>query len=146
MYCGEQRDCETKQFEENVTYHVEIRYNKELRQADIKVTEMTSGGLAWGFFVPLGQDLHSLSRLAITTKGDYSLDNNAVGFIDNVELYTYREVIPTVETTAPTTVPTTIPTTAPTPTPTQSPFSIHLAWGALALTSVLLAAWRKNRG
>lgn len=146
MYCGEQRDCETKQFEENVTYHVEIRYNKELRQADIKVTEMTSGGLAWGFFVPLGQDLHSLSRLAITTKGDYSLDNNAVGFIDNVELYTYREVIPTVETTAPTTVPTTVPTTAPTPTPTQSPFSIHLAWGALALTGVLLAAWRKNRG
>jgi hypothetical protein len=146
MYCGGQRDCETKQYEENVTYRVAIRYNKELSQADIKVTEKKSGGLAWGFYVPLGQDLHSLSRLAITTKGDYILDNKAVGFIDNVELYTYREVVPTVEPTTPTTVPTTVPTTTPTPTPTQSPLGTHLAWGALALTVGLLAAWRKNRG
>lgn len=145
-YCGEQRDCETKLFKENVTYHVEIRYNKQLSQADIKVTEKKSGGLTWGFYVPLGQDLHSLSRLAITTKGDYVLDNNAVGYLDNVELYTYHEVIPTVETTVPTTTSTTVPTPTPTPTPTKSPFSLHLAWGAFVLAAGLLVAYRKNRG
>jgi len=146
IYCGEQRDCETKLYEENVTYHVEIRYNKQLGQADIKVTEKRSGGLAWGFYVPLGQDLHSLNRLAITTKGDYALDNRAVGYIDNVELYTYQEVIPTVETTIPTTVPTTAPSTTPTPTPTKSPVSPHLAWGAFVVAAGLLVAYRKNRG
>jgi hypothetical protein len=146
IYCGEQRDCETKLYEENVTYHVEIRYNKDLRQADIKVTEKKSGGLAWGFYVPLGQDLHSLNRLAITTKGDYTLDNKAVGYIDNVELYTYHEVTPTVETTVPTTAPTTVPTTTFTTTPTKSPVGIHLAWGAFILAAGLLVGYRKNQG
>ena len=145
-YCGQQTDCETKQYEENVTYHVAIKYNKQLRQADIKVTEKKSGGLTWGFYVPLGQEVQSLNRLAITTKGDYMLDNWAVGYIDNVELAAYREVIPTVETTVPTTVPTTIPTTTPTPTPTESPLSLHLAWGALMLAAGTLAVFRKNRG
>ncbi|MDD1705787.1 MAG: hypothetical protein LUQ12_01970 [Methanoregulaceae archaeon] len=145
-YCGGQRDCETKLFEENVTYHVEIRYNKQLNQADIKVTEKKSGGLAWGFYIPIGPNLHSLSRLAITTKGDYILDNTAVGYLDNIELYTYREVIPTVETTPPTTVPTTVPTPTPTPTPTKSPVSLHLAWGALVVAAGLLGVYGKNRG
>lgn len=145
VYCGEQRDCETKLYEENVTYHVEIRYNKQLMQADIKVTEKKSGGLVWGFYVPLGKDLHSLNRLAITTKGDYVLDNNAVGFLDNVELYTYRDVVPTVETTIPTTVPTTVPTTTPTPTPTESPVSLHLTWSAFMIAALLIA-YRKTGG
>jgi len=142
-FCGGQTDCETKHYEENATYHVAIRYNKELRQADIKVTEKKSGGLAWGFYVTLGQELHSLSRLAITSKGDYILENNAVGSIDNVELYTYREVIPTVETTIPTSVPTTIPTTIPTPTPTESPQSLSLVLCALILAAVLMVAFKK---
>jgi hypothetical protein len=145
VYCGEQRDCETKLYEENVTYHVEIRYNKQLMQADIKDTEKKSGGLVWGFYVPLGKDLHSLNRLAITTKGDYVLDNNAVGFLDNVELYTYRDVVPTLETTIPTTLPTTVPTTTPTPTPTESPVSLHLAWGAFLIAALLIAN-RKTGG
>ena len=72
--------------------------------ADIKITEKQSGGLVWGFYVPLGQDLHGLNRIAITTKGDYILENEAVGYIDNVEMAVYREVIPTVETTVETTV------------------------------------------
>jgi hypothetical protein len=142
-YCGGQTDCETKQYEENVTYHVAIRYNRELRQADIKVTEKKSGGLAWGFYVTLGQELHSLNRLAITSKGDYILDNNAAGNIDNVELYTFREVIPTVETTIPTSVPTTVPTTIPTPTPTESPQSLPLVLGAFLLAAVLIVAFKK---
>ncbi|MDD1708396.1 MAG: hypothetical protein LUQ33_04405 [Methanoregulaceae archaeon] len=142
-YCGEQTDCETKLYKENVTYHVAIRYNNELRQADIKVTEKKSGGLAWGFYVTLGQELHSLSRLAITSKGDYILENNAAGSIDNVELYTYREVIPTVETTIPTSVPTTIQTTIPTPTPTESPQSLPFVFGALIIAAVLMVAFKK---
>jgi hypothetical protein len=147
-YCGHKTDCDTKQYEENVTYHVEIKYNKELRQADIRVTDEKAGGLTWGFYVPLGQELQSLNRLAITTKGDYLLDNWAVGYIDNVELATYHDVIPTPETTIPTTVPTTVPTTIPTttPTPTKSPSGLHLAWGALILAAVLVAVSRKNRG
>jgi hypothetical protein len=145
-YCGGQRDCETKQYEENVTYHVQIRYNKDLRQADIQVTDKKSGVIAWGFYVPLGQPLQSLSRLAITTKGDYKLDNTAVGYLDNVELYTYREVTPPVNTTVPTTIPTTVPTTVPaTPTPTKSPVSPYLAEGAFILAAGLLVAYRKKR-
>jgi hypothetical protein len=143
-YCGEQRDCETKQYEENVTYHVEVRYNKDLRQADIKVIDIKSGGVFWGFYIPLGQELHGLSRLAITTKGDYILDNTAVGYLDNVELYTYREVTPTVETTIPTTVPTTVPTTTPTPTPTEAPMGLSLALGAFMVAGILVAAGRKK--
>lgn len=145
-YCGHKTDCDTKQFEENVTYHVEIKYNKQLRQADIRVTEGKAGGLTWGFYVPLGQELQSLNRLAITTKGDYLLDNWAVGYIDNVELATYHDVIPTPETTIPTTVPTTVPTTIPTstPTPTKSPSGLHLAGGALILAAVLVAVFRKT--
>jgi hypothetical protein len=150
-YCGEQRDCETKQFEENVTYHVTIRYNKELHQADINVTDKKSGGITWGFYVPLGQELQSLSRLAITTKGDYLVGNKAVGYLDNVELSTYREVTPTITTTIPTTIPTSVTTTVPTtatattPPPTKSPFSPYLAAGAFVLAGGLLMAYGKNR-
>jgi len=149
-YCGQQRECDTKQFDENVTYRVAIKYNKELMHADIKITEKQSGGLVWGFYVPLGQDLHGLNRIAITTKGDYILENEAVGYIDNVEMAVYREVIPPVETTVETTVTTTVPTTTvtptPSPTPTKSPSNPHLAVGGLVLAAGLIAVYRKNRG
>lgn len=147
-YCGEQKECDTKQYDENVTYHVAIKYNKGLLHADIKITEQQSGRLVWGFYVPLGQELHGLNRIAITTKGDYILENRAVGYIDNVEMAVYREVIPTVETTVETTVPTTVPTTiaTPSPTPTKSPSSPHLALGGLVLAAGLIAVYRKNRG
>ena len=153
VYCGDMKDCDTKQYEENVTYHVEMHYNKQLRQVSIKVTDPTEA-LLWGFYVPLGQELHSLNRLAITTKGDYTLENNAIGFIDNVTLYTYREIIPTTEsTTVPTTEPTTIPTTEPTtvlettliPTTTEAPLSPFIPPGCLLLAGILVAS-RKKRG
>ncbi len=153
VYCGDMKDCDTKQYEENVTYHVEMHYNKQLRQVSIKVTDPTEA-LLWGFYVPLGQELHSLNRLAITTKGDYTLENNAIGFIDNVTLYTYREIIPTTEsTTVPTTEPTTIPTTEPTtvlettliPTTTEAPLSPFIPLGCLLLAGILVAS-RKKRG
>ena len=121
-YCRDQPNCATKQFAENTSYRVVIRYNEELTQADIKVTNTETGELLWGYFVPINDELYFLNRLAITTKGDYSIGNTAEGYIDNITLSTYVQVIPTtVVTTPPTTVQTTVPTTAPTPTPTKSP-------------------------
>ena len=123
-YCGDQPNCATKQFAENTTYHVVIRYNEELTQADIKVTNVDTGELLWGYFAPIGDQLYYINRLAITTKGDYAVGNTAEGYIDNISLITYVPVTPTtVVTTSPTTVATTVPTTVPTPTPTESPAS-----------------------
>ena len=144
VYCGDMKDCDTKQYEENVTYHVQVRYNKQLRQANIKVTDPTEA-LLWGFYVPLGQDLLSLNRLAITTKGDYTLENNAIGFIDNVTLHTYREIIPTTEpTTIPTTEPTTVPETTVIPTTTEAPLSPFIPLGCLLLAGILVASRKKR--
>jgi hypothetical protein len=141
-YCGDQPNCVTKQFAENTTYRVVIRYNDELTQADIKVTNTETGELLWGYFVPIGDELYFLNRLAITTKGDYSIGNTAEGYIDNINLFTYVPVMPTtVVTTPPTTVPTTIPTTVPTPTPTESPLcpaTLGAALCAAAGISILL--------
>lgn len=122
-YCGDLPKCETKEFTENTTYHILIRYNDELTQADVKVTDKSTGELVWGYFVPIGRELYSLNRLAITTKGDYQIGNIAEGYIDNVILVTYRPMVSTtVVTTVPTTPPATIPPTT-LPTPTESPLS-----------------------
>jgi hypothetical protein len=119
-YCGQLPNCYTREFALNTTYHVAIRYNDQMNQADIKVTDADTGELVWGYFVGIGNDMHSISRLAITTKGDYAIRNTATGSIDNVVFSTFREVIPT-PTTVPTTVPTTTtPTRTPTPTPTPT--------------------------
>jgi hypothetical protein len=144
-YCGEQPNCETIKFDLNTTYHVTVRYNDQVNQADIKITEKDTGNLVWGFFVSLSNDLYSLNRLAITTKGDYLVANTATGWIDNVVLSTYIPVPPTTETTIPTTLPTTVPpTTMPTPTPTKS------GGGSMAIFCSITAAagigaWLKKR-
>ncbi len=132
-YCGDQPNCKTKQFSENTTYRVVVRYNEELTQADIKVTNKDTGELLWGYFVPIGDELYFLNRLAITTKGDYAIGNTAEGYLDNILLTVYVPVTPTtVVTTPPTTIPTTLPTTVPTPTPTESPASPATLGAALA--------------
>jgi hypothetical protein len=147
-YCGEQPNCYTREFAENTTYHVMIRYNDQVDQVDIKISEKNTGDLVWGYFVGISNDLHSINRLAITTKGDYSVGNPAVGSIDNVEFYTFRTVTPTpttVPTTEPTTIlPTTIPTTTPTPTPTKVPLGAAVIVGTLAIAGGLLA-WMDRR-
>jgi hypothetical protein len=146
-YCGQLPNCYTKEFALNTTYHVAIRYNDQMNQADVKVTKPDTGELVWGYFVGIGNDMHSLSRLAITTKGDYALRNKAIGSIDNVVYSTFREVTPT-----PTTVPTTVPTTAtptrtptPTPTPTESAGSPVVLVLALAFACVLFAWFSRRR-
>ncbi len=145
-YCGNLPGCQTVEFENNVTYHVTVRYNKELGNADIKVTEKETGDLLWGYYVSVGKDLFFMDRLAITTRGDYSFGPFSEGYIDNVELVTYVPVEATPTTAVPTQVPsgvtdtpTTVPTTAkPTPAPTPTtPLGISHALVALAIAGLL---------
>jgi hypothetical protein len=139
-YCGSQKDCETKQFEDNTTYHVVMRYNDGLQNADLKVTNKETGEFVWGYFVQIGQDLHFLKRLAITTKGDYVTGNYAEGYLDNVELYTYKIVEQTPLTTVPTTPPATIPTTAPPTTvpTTQAPTGVPVICSSLIIAGIVV--------
>ena len=144
-YCGQVPTCETKEFSENTTYHILIRYNEELMQADIKVTDKATGDLVWGYFVPIGRELYFLNRLAITTKGDYRLGNTAEGYIDNVTLATSRPVLPTTEVTIiPTTLPTTVPPT-PAPSPTESPLSLTVVTCALGGALALIGGRKRRR-
>jgi hypothetical protein len=147
-YCGLLPNCYTREFALNTTYHVMIRYNDEMKQADIKITTADNGDLAWGYFVGIGNDMHSLNRLSITTKGDYTIGNRATGSLDNVVFSTYREVTPTPITTVPTTVPTTAtPTATPTPTPTPTSAAGSPAVVILALAAAgLILAWLARRG
>jgi len=147
-YCGSQTDCTTKEFEEDRPYHVILKYNKDLQNADIRISDKETGEVIWGYYITIGQDLHFLSRLAITTKGDYIMNNNVEGYLDNVEIYVYRQV----ETTAtPTTPPTTVPpttaiTTTPTtavPTTTKAPLTPVAAIGSLLFAMVAFSAWRR---
>lgn len=149
-YCGDQKDCNTVEFTDNVTYHVTMRYNQELQNADIRVTKKETGELVWGYYVTIGQDLEFLDRLAITSKGDYALENEAEGYLDNVELYTIRIVTTTPTptpspTTIPTTLPTSLPTTTPTPTPTSAPLPVGSAIAALLISAGGLALLARNR-
>jgi len=147
-YCGEVPGCTTVEFKENVSYHITVKYNKELQNADVKVTEKESGNFVWGYFVTIGRDLYFMDRLAITTRGDYAFGPYAEGYIDNVELvaFTLVDVTPTTPqptTQVTTTPPTAIPTT-PTPTPTTQPSSIFVILSALCILS-LLTGWRLGK-
>ncbi len=129
-YCGERPNCETKHFEENKTYHVTLRFNTESTTADMKVTEGPSanGNYVWGYYVTVGRDLPEISRLFISSIGDYGgFGSSAEGYIDNVELYHEQATPsqpPTTRVTPPPTVITTVTTSAPlsqtTPAPTKS--------------------------
>jgi len=112
---------ETKVFEDGIPYHVTVRYQKERRTVDIKINEKTNNTPVWGYFLTIDQELFIMDRLAISSVGDYgNIGKSAEGFVDNIDLYTYREVVPDV--TAPTTVPTTLPTvTTSEPTPPLTP-------------------------
>jgi hypothetical protein len=115
----------TTNFEDNEAYHVIVRYNKELMNADIKVSYKNNQTMVWGYYVNFGQELHTLNRLMISSVGLYgNTESVSEGFIDNVELSTMREVIPTPTTvipviTTPVTTATTMPTTTK-PTPTKA--------------------------
>jgi len=154
-YCGEIPGCTTVQFKVNTTYHVTVRYNRELQNADIKVVEKETGERVWGYYLPVGKDLLYMDRLAITTKGDYSFGPFSEGYIDNVEMVAFVPPTPTKPAPTPsaTMPPATLPTTAvvtatpQTPTPTQSgPVLPSLPLAALALGAIgLVLANRRGR-
>jgi hypothetical protein len=147
-YCGDLRDCDTKEFHDNVTYHVLVRYNQDLQNADIRVTDKETGDLAWGYYVTIGQDLQFLNRLAITSKGDYAVSNQAVGYLDNVELYTFRTVTTTPTPTpspTPTTISTTVPTPTPSPTPTPAPVPVGTVVFAMMITAGAMVLFARKR-
>jgi hypothetical protein len=136
----------TINFEDNQTYHVIVRYNKELKNADIKVSYKNNQTLLWGYYVNFAQELHTLNRLMISSVGMYgNTESVAEGFIDNVELSTTREVIPTPTTavpvvTTPATTATTMPaTTIPTPTKSPgSPVTLVLALGIAGIGAIMV--------
>jgi hypothetical protein len=136
----------TTNYEDNQTYHVVVRYNKELKNGDIKVSYKSNQTVVWGYYVNLAQELHTLNRLMISSVGMYgNTESVAEGFIDNVELSTMREVIPTPTTPTPTiTTPVTTATTIPattTPAPTKSPGSpvtLILALGIAGIGALMV--------
>ncbi|MDH7509439.1 MAG: hypothetical protein QHH04_00145 [Methanolinea sp.] len=142
-YCGELTGCNTVEFQENTTYHVTVRYNKELRNADIKVVRKDTGEVVFGYFVPVAKELLFMDRLAITTRGDYFAGPYSEGYIDNVELSVLTPVTPA-PTPSPTTVPVTSTPTTTLPTPsmerTTSPTPTQTAPVPALVAVVSLAA------
>jgi len=136
----------TTKFEDNETYHIVVRYNKELMNADIKISYKNNQTVVWGYYVNFGQELHTLNRLMITSVGEYgNTESVAEGYIDNVELSITRDVIPTPTTappviTTPVTTATTVPvTTTPTPTKAEAlPVTFILAVGIGGIAALLV--------
>ncbi|MEI6292096.1 MAG: hypothetical protein WCP36_00325 [Methanomicrobiales archaeon] len=136
----------TTKFEDNETYHIIVRYNKELMNADIKISYKNNQSIVWGYYVNFGQELHTLNRLMITSVGEYgNTESVTEGYIDNVELSITRQVIPTPTTappviTTPITTATTVPVTT-TSTPTKAPalpvtFILAVGIGGMAILLV----------
>jgi hypothetical protein len=139
----------TINFDDNQTYHVIIRYNKDLQNADIKVNYIDNQTVLWGYYLNLGQDLHYMDRLFISSIGMYgSIDNSAEGYIGNLSFYTYRDIVPTTATTTPTpTTPVITKTTVPVttvPTTTKAPLSWVTGIAALTIAGFVGIRLRKN--
>ncbi len=140
----------TTNFEDNQAYHVIVRYNKELMNADIKVSYKNNQTMVWGYYVTLGEELHTMKRLMISSIGMYgNTESVAEGYIDNVELSTMREVIPVPTTAAPLiTTPAATATTVratTTATPTKSPgtpVTLLMALGVAGMAALIIN--RKN--
>lgn len=148
-YCKGQPGCDSRFFDENKTYHITLRYNKALQNADMKVVEKETGEQLWGYYVDIGQDLFSMTRLAITTKGDYAFGPTTEGYLDNIELSALVPVTPTPTSTltkpviTSTTPETTVPTTAP--TPTQSPISVSTILAAVGILAGLFLVYNYGK-
>jgi hypothetical protein len=144
----------------NTTYHVMVIYDDDKKTLTERVTEKTSGKPVWSYYVNTYEPLNLMNRLYIGSVGDYGVTfKYAVGYIDNVRLYTPAPVTetPTIAvspsptsqlyTPHPTTrKPTTVPTPSPTPTP-KSSSSIVVACAALGFIGVAagMQKMRKNR-
>jgi hypothetical protein len=144
----------------NTTYHVMVIYDDNIKTLTERVTEKMTGKPVWSYYLNTLDPLKFMNRIYIGSVGDYGVTNKyAVGYIDNVRLYTPAPVTetPTIAvsqqptsplyTPHPTTrKPTTVPTTSPTPTPKSSP-SIIVACAAFGIISAAagMSKMRKNR-
>ncbi|MDD1717501.1 MAG: hypothetical protein LUO88_00360 [Methanoregulaceae archaeon] len=151
-YCANRPNCETKHFEDNKTYHVTLRFNTEATTADMKVTEGPSanGNYVWGYYVTVARDLPGMSRLFISSIGDYGgFGLSAEGYIDNVELY-HPEVstpAPTTRKTPPPTEVTSAPVSTPpatTPVPTKSGDLLTVFFGATGAVGIAALLVRRT--
>ena len=144
---------ETVTFQDNVSYHVTITYNRDLMTTDMKVIDKQNGSRVWGYFLEIKKELEPMKRLMISSVGDYTSGNSAIGYIDNVELYALRKVETTVPTTVPTNPPTLTTTTPVTPIttviPTGTTRSAEPGWATILAFAVVgvgcaLAGMRKR--
>jgi hypothetical protein len=141
----------TINFEDGQIYHVSIRYSKALMNVDMKVTYKNNQTTLWGYYANLGQELHTMNRLMISSVGMYgNIESAAEGYIDNVDLYTMRISPPPVSVVepeptipCPSQPPTAKPTPVPqSPEPTKSPGSTVFFILALGIISI----YRSIRG
>ena len=138
----------TVNFDDNQSYHVTVRYSKDLQNADMKVSYRDNQTTVWSSYLNLGSELHTMNRLYISSIGDYgNMSGYAEGYIDNVTLYRMQDVTPAPTTVPPTTIITTstpIPVaTTVVPTTTKSP----LPWAlvpAAAAGAALACSRKKN--
>jgi hypothetical protein len=134
----------------NTTYHVIVIYDDDKKTVTERVTEKNTGKQVWSYYVNTYEPLRGMDRLYIGSVGDYGVTfKYAIGFIDNVRLYTPAPVTetPTIAVSAspssqyytqhPTTrKPTTVATTMPTPTP-KSSLSLAGAGASLGVVGAL---------
>jgi hypothetical protein len=123
---------ETVTFRDNVTYHVTVTYNRDLMTTDMKVIEKQNSTHVWGYYLEIKRELEPMKRLMISSVGDYTSGNSASGYIDNVELYTFRPV----ETTIPTSFP-----TSSLPTGTTAPVTTLTTVTATGTTRSAESGW-----
>jgi hypothetical protein len=145
----------------NTTYHVVVVYDDDIKTLTERVTEKMTGKPVWSYYLNTLDSLKFMNRIYIGSVGDYGVTNKyAVGYIDNVRLYTPAPVTeaPTIAvsqqptsplyTPHPTTrKPTTVPTTTSPPTTPKSSPSIIAACAALGVIGTFagMQIMRKNR-
>jgi hypothetical protein len=143
---------ETKTYEDNTTYHITVRYQKDRQTIDIKINERKNNTPIWGYYLKIDRELNPMDRLVISSVGDYgNIGKSAEGFVDNISLYTYRDVSPPVTSVTPEITmppPTTNPVnTAPTtvvPATTTAALSPFPPLLAASFAGLLLLYHRRN--
>ncbi len=139
----------TVNFDDNQSYHVTVRYSKDLQNADMRVSYKDNQTTVWSSYLNLGTELHTMNRLYISSIGFYgNMSGYAEGYIDNVTLYTMQDVTPVPTTVPPTaiiTTPTPLPVvTTVVPTTTKSPLPWPLVPVAAAIAGLICVRKKNN--
>lgn len=137
----------TINFADNQSYHVVVRYSKDLQNADMKVSYKDNPTILWSNYLNLGTELHTMNRLYISSIGNYgNLSGYSEGYIDNVSLYRMQDVTPAPTTVSPVTIETTrtpVPVVTTVPTTTKTPLPWALVPIAAAVAGLISLRKRK---